>query len=805
MSNQHPLVLELNSLRAAFEQYQAGHAAHVSSIQLQRARLEASEASAQARILEAENDRLKREVTYLRENVEPSQTSRQVTELSLALRRVSDKISLIEDALLKKTTELTHCISDKHKLKVELKAALSSLEAIRRTQDEAAFREIELERRCKAAEEETHMTDLVIMEYADLVRSLEQKLATKQTPDAAAETSDDIVLHTNGSANGLIAEVPLKSLTENRASLQRLLHEFNAESGRLQEELSRLHGEISNLQSTLEAERTVAASDRETLAQTLLQLELSRVDDAAASRIVARYMKFSQSSIDTLQTALETVKARHNATMTTLSTSAETLSSTLELERKRAARLRDAMDQLTEDVSRETFGRRREVALKLRCLVREEMTFETLRAWIRRAEESRSKLTEDRSVSSDHLLSILDRMLEDARNVLVSLTVEGDSFKTESWGRIVLAEQTCTSLMAELSRETESRLHFAKLVTLDAKSPPTKEIAPPNLEPSGRASQDSTSDPEITSNNHSHGQVTPDSEVISPAQTYINDSDQLKYISQRYEPLQKSFRDCHLSLSSLKDRVASDMSHGRRIALIQNVVLRLDDFCEDARVELDIRTSDEERMAERFKAILSLAQPFGTRITKTQEEYESFKDGTMTSVVKTREALEGKLSDLQHDIAQVKRALDEDETEPETPASSVRSPGWTSWTQPFLGSSSGSPPPAPTFGAVITSPKLRRTGSNASILSTSSHTVGRTAHDPYAHLDLRISMPSHFSFQRLPNTFSWHPSPIKPKSRSTSAMYLLGLGASGSGTQLSNSQVALSDYESVDANQSDIE
>jgi len=145
--------------------------------------------------------------------------------------------------------------------------------------------------------------------------------------------------------------------------------------------------------------------------------------------------------------------------------------------------------------------------------------------------------------------------------------------------------------------------------------------------------------------------------------------------------------------------------------------------------------------------------------------------------------------------------LDEEEPEPDTPVSSVRSPSWTAWTQPFLASSPvSSPAPTPTFGSVITSPRLRRTTSNLSLLSTASTNHN---HDPYAHFGLRIAMPSHTPAPRFPS-LSWsHSSSPKARSnRSSSAMYLLGLAGSMSGSQLSQPTPSESGTE---VDQSDIE
>jgi hypothetical protein len=145
--------------------------------------LEASDTHAHSKLLEAENTRLKQEIAFLRNNPEPTQASRQVTELSLALRRVSDKLSHTEGILLQRITELAHAESEKLGLQHEVDATRAEADRIRQTEFESKSREIDLQRKCKAAEEEARMADIVVMEYADLVRSLECRTPEKDTSD----------------------------------------------------------------------------------------------------------------------------------------------------------------------------------------------------------------------------------------------------------------------------------------------------------------------------------------------------------------------------------------------------------------------------------------------------------------------------------------------------------------------------------------------------------------------------------------------------------------------------------------------
>lgn len=203
------------------------------------------------------------------------------------MRRASDRITLLEEALLKKTTELTHTNSEKHGLQLELKQKLALLDQ-QKERHEDKSRETELERRCKGAEEEARMADIVVVEYANLVRSLELKLSTQERTLVTRDEVRDV-----GPSEPLVPGEdiqPLRSLVENRASLQRLLHEFNAESANLQAEITQLHGELTEIQTDLASERTVSSLDRQKLAEALTQLELHKVDDTTASRIVSRYM-----------------------------------------------------------------------------------------------------------------------------------------------------------------------------------------------------------------------------------------------------------------------------------------------------------------------------------------------------------------------------------------------------------------------------------------------------------------------------------------------------------------------------------
>ena len=234
---------------------------------------------------------------------------------------------------------------------------------------------------------------------------------------------------------------------------------------------------------------------------------------------------------------------------------------------------------------------------------------------------------------------------------------------------------------------------------------------------------------------------------------------------RRYEPLQHSFRDCSIALGELKLKTMPEM---------RRVVDRLDDYCEDARVELEILIADDERIAKGYETLLVVPGALeDLDLEHLTKEIGVFVEGSGEALQAALKKLNSKLDNLQHDIAILKRRVHEtsntddvfsDEEPPRTGAS-----GWTSWTGALLPSSRPSSP-APTFGSVITSPH-RRQGSNASRMSTSSLSKGD---DGYQNLGLRIPLPRARTTSYL-DVGRKTPLP-SPRIRTTSGMFNVGFG-----------------------------
>ena len=272
----------------------------------------------------------------------------------------------------------------------------------------------------------------------------------------------------------------------------------------------------------------------------------------------------------------------------------------------------------------------------------------------------------------------------------------------------------------------------------------------------------------------------------------------LAKVRHRYDEVQRGFRDCQLALKGLKKSLGSlplqtSSSSSDITSVLERAVERLDDFNEDARVELEIRIADEERIASGYEALLSIPGAMSSCddvIAENMDEREvikevqAFVDGTDHAVAKATQQFAQKLDDLEHDIASIKRTLyeltsssDDDALSPSVSIPSAKpapSPSWSAWTPSFL-----SPPrstsPAPTFGSVMTSPRLRHS-------SSFSHPRERpnddSLTDPLASLGLRIVLPPAQSPTYSPGL---SPSPfggphVGPRQRATSRMFMLGLG-----------------------------
>jgi hypothetical protein len=355
------------------------------------------------------------------------------------------------------------------------------------------------------------------------------------------------------------------------------------------------------------------------------------------------------------------------------------------------------------------------------------------------------------------------------------------------------ASTSATLLVAEEPKTTQP--HSPAVSILDLRDdiqpsctdePPTTDL--PSNDPVSDAQvlaeQDTTIPPTSTSPMPAafHVALDPPYPNIVPPTLFS----ELETTKHRYDALQRTFRDCSLALKELKRTLASasPSSHAqtRLRQHLETALARIDDYAEDARVELEIRVADEELTVRGFEMVLSVpgALVDADERTEVTASARAFVDGTDDGVAKALDKFGKKLEDVEHDVAVVKRAVhglamsegesEEDEGRDESVDGSQ---GWTAWTAGLLGANTTptrSPTPVQTFGAVMTSPRLRHAASLKQLRDE-----GAPERGPLAGLDLRIPMPS-----PLPAQAAWAHLGLgragegETRPRTLSAMYAVG-------------------------------
>ena len=578
--------------------------------------------------------------------------------------------------------------------------------------------------------------------------------------------------------------------------------------------------------------------------------------------------------------------------MSTLRTQLASAQAALANEQRQTARLRDVLDEATEQLARETYGRRREIALRLAVVGREDQLAEALRRWARRAQETCAK--EDLPIAQR-----LNTVVRDACELL-SL-IDGAASRGDlkvaldpgigSVARIVAAQDAVRTLVEELQIETERRMQLERVLgrsELDddgcvilpeplrpltpsstlksatvmteatsevmkvdvATSPipslvtrvteiPSASLGPPLVElpvissqiksvphghtpttvailhqPTPRSSigspaflsphsspsstpastpvnaiplpQDTTTLATSTTNGH-NAPMSPSSpgnpSSLSCSQNNSDLLNELESTKARYDELQRAFRDCHLALRELSQtlQAAPPSTSSLPTSALQTILSRLDDFNEDARVELEIRIADEERVARGYTTLLVVpgAIASAAEARDVEDAVRAFTEGRDATVARAQSQFARKRNDLEHDIAALKRAVHElpqaqvpsspsPSSRPTTPATTNTPSSWTSLATGLFVSGTSSRPasPSPTFGAVVTSTRTRRAASyDTGPLTTLQH-------------QLRISMPElhhhHHQAAVVPSSVR-----AGSRARTTSGMYMLGLGMRG--------------------------
>ncbi|KAH9180809.1 hypothetical protein EDB89DRAFT_2224513 [Lactarius sanguifluus] len=904
IDDDHPLALELSSLRTAVARFQ--HEAYTSALKLQRHSLESAMAIERAQVLEHENAAVRAELAALRAHPDttPRPAELQLPELTLALRRASDKLTLAEDALRTRNSQFADVQGAAARAHHTAENAFALAAGARAREEDVMARERALVLKLRVVEEEGKMMDRAVREYADLVRGLERRQGLPSSPPPSGTGTLNRKSAEHGDVGLIVA------LQEEKVGLRKLAGEFVGENEALRDEIGKLQVELEGTHAELEGERKAAEEERAQLSHALTELQLHEHDDNAAAKMVSRYMKFSQATTDALQKSLESLKARHAATTATLHMQAASAQTALTSEQRQSTRLRSVLEEATEELAREAYGRRREIALRLAVVGREDQLVEALRRWVRRTQETRAK-------GDVPIEQRLDSIVGDAGDLLAlvdgaaprAADMQGTGTSTGSVARIAAARDTVRALVEELQLETERRMHLervlgdaevdeeGRIIPPPVHKPPTPppkaehvntatEVTPevvmvdastsPICSPSPRApvqaseapsevpgslavlvdfpvvlppiqptplereptaiitlhqpaprsamgspaflSPRTSPSPSISTQENTFATTSPGSLALQDStlastngfDTMKSSSSPASSISQlspkrhsppllselgntktRYDELQRAFRDCHLALRELDQTLqALPTTSSLPTSALQVIFTRLDDFNEDARVELEIRIADEERIARGYATLLAVPGAITSEAEAQDVEraVRAFVDGSDAAVARALNQFSRKRDDLEHDIAALKLAVHEDpqaqlqpepqfqsqaQSRPATPApGSTVNGSWTSLAAGLFTAGSSRPAsPSPTFGSMVTSLRGRR------VVSSSSD-GGPGGSGPLATLQRQFRIP-------MPDLHQHHaplsPSPglPGPRARTTSGMYMLGLGMRG--------------------------
>ncbi|WWC72452.1 uncharacterized protein I206_106414 [Kwoniella pini CBS 10737] len=521
LPNSHPLIAELTSLRQQLSQYQK--AAHQASIQLQGVRLELTLSQEKEIRWERERDSLKKEVEILRTNPEPPiplPTSNALTELSLAHRRLSTKLDLTESELNSTKLDLAKANSEIERLTKEREGDRSTINELRRIEDDRE-EELEWEKgERRKLEEQKKLCDLALAEYSTLVHSLDPTAVPPSNPTKSTSSifntpsSQRSSLDGDSSIHSELDTPPLTStstaitspspsagevisnLLIGQKGVQQLFTDFTSFLTSKDKRIHELETKVEELEhstQTLTEQLRVAIEIRveaENIKDRVLR------DDESASKVIERYMIFTQKTHQTIHLHLNNLRARSTATTNSLRNELADYKKDLIIEREKNSTLLNSYNDLLENYLNESTGRRREISLRLKMISNQEKRGKSIENWLNKVKILRESI-EGPVLEPDVLENLLDEGIEVISNdysiVSNRRQDEGQNDKFKSWrkmgnliksnksqkvddgdnqinsnyeeeslARILLAEELVNTLVNDLQIETEKRMELER-------------------------------------------------------------------------------------------------------------------------------------------------------------------------------------------------------------------------------------------------------------------------------------------------------------------------------------------------------
>ena len=257
------------------------HAADGAGMQLQRRSYDVTVALDRQKQLEIENARLVREIATLSQNPDttPHPAALSASELTLALRRASERLEMTESLLLERTTELEHANRRAQSSMAYAERCRGVVDSCKQEEQQAQSRVRSLELELRGVQEERDLANITVAEYATRARQI-------HTPPENTLAASDTSL-------GVSPESPREPSTvleRGRLGLQKLLEEFNHSNEALQTELAAAYSDLAESNRQLSIELRGGEEDRTKLALARVELDQYQVDDKAASKLVSRYM-----------------------------------------------------------------------------------------------------------------------------------------------------------------------------------------------------------------------------------------------------------------------------------------------------------------------------------------------------------------------------------------------------------------------------------------------------------------------------------------------------------------------------------
>lgn len=535
--------------------------------------------------------------------------------------------------------------------------------------------------------------------------TLDDTLMTPPPPTSSAESISNLLIGQQG--------------------VHQLFNDFVSTLTAKEKALHSAHAKIEQLELSLESTKDQLALETGLRVTAEQERDKALRDDGSAAKVVERYMTFTQKTHATVHLHLDNLRARSTATQTSLRGQVADLTNQLHRESKRAEKLREALDEMSEGLSRESAGRRREIGLRLKMLAVEEKRERAVEKWLDRVRRARQG-AEGAVIEPDNLEVLLDEGVEcvsvDRPELAPKRSWKGflgkkrhedlpASAEEESLTRVLLAEELVSTLVQDLQVEMERRMELEKQrvdwLAQDAvegvKADSGEEghvvfeleddkepIHTPHIEvPDTVGEQDHQDQSDQTSQTDIDALRPPD---IPATPSPLHDTPPLlpqlrelfEPLTRRYEPLQANLHSLAHSLSLLRESTPPATGSGRKPIL--NLSRRADatlitlldsihEVIEDARVDVEIALADEDRVFHGFEALLGVGKSGvvqGAQVLKDAREYVIERDEWEGA-----KKLRTRVANIESDLTAIKGVLHstegmiEDDSEGEKPWADV--------------------------------------------------------------------------------------------------------------------------------------